>query len=87
VTLSAYLGAYPPFSWVQAPIWIWLAAIVLFVVPIIFLYKLLSFVRGEQRLYQRIARDLRAIRSKYSFDLRNGLPLAGYDEIGLSSPK
>src|SRR5262249_12445241 len=47
-----------------------------------FLLKLLSFVRGEQRLYQRIARDLRAIKSKYSSDLRNGLPLAGYDETG-----
>src|SRR5215470_11751180 len=82
VTLSAYLGAYPPFSWVQAPIWIWLAAIVLFLVPIISLRKLLSFVQGEQRLYQRIARDLRAIKSKYSFDLRNGLPLVGYEEIG-----
>ena len=82
MTLSAYLGAYPPFSWVQAPIWIWLAAIVLFLVPIISLRKLLSFVQGEQRLYQRIARDLRAIKSKYSFDLRNGLPLVGYEEIG-----
>jgi hypothetical protein len=49
--------------------------------PIIILWRLLSFVRGEQRLYQRIARDLHTIKSKYSFDLRNGLPLVGCDEI------
>jgi hypothetical protein len=81
VTFSAYLVSYPPFSWVQAPIPIWLAAIILFVMPFLILWKLLSFVRGEQRLYQRIARDLGAIKSKYSFDLRNGLSIARDDEI------
>ena len=81
MTFSAYLASYPPFSWVQAPILIWLAAVVLFIVPIISLRKLLSFIRGEQRLYQKIVRDLSVIKSKYSFDLRNGLSIAGYDEI------
>jgi hypothetical protein len=80
-TFSADLASYPPFSLVQAPILIWLAAVGLVVVTFAFLWRLQSLVRQEQHLYQRITRDLRAIKSEYSSVLRNGLPQAAYDAI------
>lgn len=82
MTFSVDLASYPPLSWVQAPILIWLAAVGLFVGTMVGLLSLGYLVRRERRLYQSITRDLRTIKSKYSSDLRNGLPLAGYDEIG-----
>jgi hypothetical protein len=43
--------------------------------------RLQSLVRREQHLYQRIARDIRTIKSKHSPALRNGLPQAAYDDL------
>jgi hypothetical protein len=81
VTFSALLIPYDPFGVVQAPLFIWLAAVGLVVGTFVFLVKLQFLVRREQHLYQRITRDLRAIKSKYSSALRNGLPQAAYDEL------
>ncbi len=81
MTFSAHLASYPPFSLVQAPILIWLAAVGLAVGTFVFLIKLQSLVRRERHLYQRITRDLRAVKSQHSPVPRDGLPQAAYDDI------
>jgi len=81
VPFSVLFASYAPFGLVQAPLFIWLAAVGLFVVTLGVLLWLGYLVRRERRLYERITQDLRAIKSKYNADLRNGLLLAGYDEI------
>jgi hypothetical protein len=81
VTFGAHLASYPPFSWVQAPLFIWLAVVGLVVGTFVVFMRLQSLVRREQHLYQRIARDMRTIKSKHNPALRNGLPQAAYDEL------
>ncbi len=81
MTFSVLFAPYAPFGWVQAPLFIWLAAVGLVVGTCVFLMILQSLVRRERHLYQRITRDLRAVKSKHGPAPRNGLPQAAYDEL------
>jgi hypothetical protein len=81
VPFSILFAPYAPFGVVQAPLFIWLAVVGLVVGTFIFLMILQSLVRREQHLYQRIARDIRTIKSKHSPALRHGLPQAAYDDL------
>jgi hypothetical protein len=81
VTFSVLFAPYAPFGWVQAPLFIWLAAVGLVVGTFGVFIRLEYLVRREQHLYQRITRDLRAVKAKHSPALRNGLPQAAYDEL------
>ena len=81
VTFNALFTPYAPFGVVQAPLFIWLAVVGLVVGTFVVFMRLQSLVRREQHLYQRIARDIRTIKSKHSPALRNGLPQAAYDDL------
>lgn len=81
VLFSVLFAPYAPFGVVQAPLFIWLAVVGLVVGTCGVFMRLQSLVRREQHLYQRIARDMRTIKSKHSPALRNGLPQAAYDDL------
>ena len=76
------LTPYAPFGVVQAPLFIWLAVVGLLVATFGFLLRLFYLIQQEQYLYTRITNGLRAIKATYGSDLRNGLPLTGYDAMG-----
>jgi hypothetical protein len=78
---SALLTPYDPLGVVQASLFIWLAVVVLVVGTFVLFMRLQSLVRREQHLYQRIAHDIRTIKSQHSSALRNGLPQAAYDDL------
>ena len=75
------LDSCAPFGLVEVPLFIWLAAVGLFVVTIAVLLWLGCLIQRERRLHQKITRRLRAIKSEYTTDLRHGLPQAAYDAI------
>src|SRR5712691_5046918 len=81
VTFSALFAPYAPFGVVQAPLFIWLAAVGLVVGTFVFLVILQSLARRERHLYERITRDLRSVKSKHGPAPRNGFPQAAYDEL------
>ena len=81
MTFSTLFAPYAPFGVVQAPLFIWLAVVGLVVGTFVVFMRLHSLVRREQHQYQRIARDIRTIKSKHSPVLRNGLPQAAYDDL------
>jgi hypothetical protein len=78
---SVLFTSHTPFGLVQAPLFIWLAAVGLFVTTCLVLSRLAFLVYREQRLYQGITRNLRAIKTEYRPDLRAGLPQAAYDAL------
>ncbi len=77
---ALFSAAQDPF--IKAPLFIWLAAVGLLVLTLgIFLPWFVYYILQERRLHKQITRGLRAIKSKYSADLRHGLPQAAYHEI------
>jgi hypothetical protein len=78
----SFLDSCNPFGLVEAPLFIWIAAIGLFAVTLSVLLWLVYRILRERRLHQRITRGLRAIKSEYGSDLRHGLPQAAYEAIG-----
>ncbi len=75
------LAPSDPFGLVQAPAFIWFVADILLVGTLALLARLWWLVRRERCLYQKLSRDLRALRSEYNPVLRDGLPQAAYEAI------
>jgi hypothetical protein len=82
VMFSVLFAPYDPFGVVQAPLFIWLAVVGLLIGTFGFLLRLFYLIQQEQYLYTRIVNRLRDIKATYGSDLRNGLPLTGYDAMG-----
>jgi len=79
---KSLLDSCDPFGLVEAPAFIWIAAAGLLAVTLAILLWLVRRIYRERRLHQRITRGLRAIKSGYSSDLRNGLPQTAYEAVG-----